>query len=73
MINKIAKYKIARITIQSSEMKITRKYRIGTIASTRPSQKSWRTIPVHVSLTTGISNLNVIRIIQIYITTAQLS
>ena len=37
MINKIAKYKIARITIQSSELKIARKYRIGTSDSTRPS------------------------------------
>ena len=37
MIKKIAKYKIARITIQSSEMKITRKYRIETSDSTLPS------------------------------------
>ena len=69
MISKIAKYKIARITIQSSEMNITRKYRIRTSDSTRPSQKNGRAIPVHVSLTADNSNLNVIRIMEIYITT----
>ena len=74
MLNKITKYKIGRITLQSSKMKITRKYSIGTSDRTWPSQKKWRTIPVHVSLIASDSNLKLFPIImEIYITAAQLS